>query len=155
MIVYAILPDPATASECIELFNKNAFLGLLHFDLLGMISYLLYPINTLSLQNTPAKKRDSHACGLFYSLLELLFFCNQYSFSMLSVSKQYMAAETDAAQNMLLSSCQTLLTIFNVQAFMISYIIVSAAWVMIDIVMLSNKYFSRFIGWMAIFEFIS
>ena len=44
---------------------------------------------------------------------------------------------------MLLASCQTMITLFKVNAFMVSYVIVSAAWLLIAAVMLRSKLFSR------------
>ena len=42
IFVYAIIPDRSTPSEIFALFHDNSLVGLLFFDLLGMISYLLY-----------------------------------------------------------------------------------------------------------------
>lgn len=148
LLVYAVLPNPSTAVDCIEMFNKNHLVGLLHFDLLGMISYVLFIPVMLSIFQLLRKQNEAimlSATVLFFIGIAV-FFATNTSFSMLSVSKQYALAETEMERTMLLSSYQTLLTIFNVQAFMISYVLVSLAWIMIGVVMLGSKVFSRFIA---------
>jgi len=152
VFVYAVLPRPASPLECIELFLKNPLFGLLHFDMLGMISYLFFIPLTLSLYLLIRSKSESLAliATVLFFIGIAVFFASNTSFSLLSLSKQYALAETEDQKMMLLSSCQTMITLFNVQAFMISYLIVSAAWVMIGIVMLKGDLFSRFASWMGI-----
>ena len=48
---------------------------------------------------------------------------------------------------MLLAAGQTMLTLFNENAFLVSYVIVSASWLMISIIMLKSDIFSRTTAW--------
>ena len=77
------------------------------------------------------------------SSLGLHFLLDKYAFSMLSLSSQYGAAKTEAERAVLLAASQTMITLFKVNAFMVSYVIVSAAWLLIAAVMLRSKLFSK------------
>ncbi len=152
VLVYSVLPNPNTTIDYLELFLNNSLFGLLHFDLLGMISYLLFIPVVLSLYMI--LRENSESIMLISTILFfvgiVVFFATNTGFSMLSISKQYAMAKTEAEQAMLLSSFHSILTLFKVQAFMVSYIIVSAAWVMIAAVMLKSELFSRLTAYMGI-----
>jgi hypothetical protein len=152
VVVYAVLPSPSSTIECIELFIRKPLFGLLHFDLLGMISYLLFIPLMLSLYTI--LRRNSESVSLIATVLFLVgiavFFASNTAFSLLSLIKQYAVAVTETEKAMLMASCHATITLFNVQAFMISYIIISAAWVMISIVMLWSGLFNRFTAYMGI-----
>ncbi|MHB9056858.1 MAG: DUF4386 domain-containing protein [Paludibacteraceae bacterium] len=150
--VYSIIPNPSTTIGYMELFLKNPLFGLLHFDLLGMISYLLFIPFTLSLYRVLKEKNESVtliATVLFFVGI-VVFFSTNTTFPMLSLSKQYALAGTDTERAMLLASFQTMVTLFKIQAFMLSYIIVSIAWLMIGFVMLQSKNFNKFTSIMGI-----
>ena len=69
---------------------------------------------------------------------------------MLSLSSQYAAATTDAERAIYLAAGQAMLTLFDENAFLVSYVIVSASWVMISGVMLKGRVFSRVIAYAGI-----
>ena len=69
------------------------------------------------------------------------FFATNTAFSMLSLSNEYATAASDAQRSMLLAAGQAMLTTFNVNQFQVSYVIVSAAWLMISAVMLRSRIF--------------
>jgi hypothetical protein len=150
--VYSVIPNPSTTIGYMELFLKNPLFGLLHFDLLGMISYLLFIPFTLSLYMALKGINENVmliATVLFFVGIAVFFSANT-TFSMLSLSKQYALAVTDVERAMLLASFQTMVTLFKVQAFMMSYIIVSIAWLLIGFVMLQSKRFNKFTSLMGI-----
>jgi hypothetical protein len=143
--VYSVLPRSSTAAEHFAVFNDNWLAGLLTFDLLGMIAYILFIPTILALYL--ALRRNSESIMLMATILFFVgitdFLATNTSFSMLSLSHQYAAATTDAERSMFLAAGQTMLTLFNENAFLVSYVIVSAAWTMISIVMLRSHVFSR------------
>jgi len=152
IFVYALIPNPNTPLGYIELFQENPLYGLLHFDLLGMISYLFFIPMTLAIYMALRKTSDSIvliATVLFF-LGVAVFFATNTAFSILSLSKQYAIVESEAEKTMLLASCHSLVTLFKVQAFMVSYVLVSAAWVMFASVMLQSDVFSRFTAWIGV-----
>ena len=145
IVVYASLPRPDTAVEYFAIFQDNWLAGLLYFDLLGLISYLLFIPTILALY--VVLRRTSEAIMIVATALFFVgiadFFATNTAFSMLTLSSQYAAAETNAERAMFLTAGQTMITLFNENAFLVSYVIVSAAWTMISAVMLRSQVFSR------------
>jgi len=144
-VIYAVLPNRSTPGEFLALFRNNWLIGLLNFDLLGMISYLLFIPMILSLYMVLRRTNESiMIVGTVLFLVGIaVFFSTNTAFSVLSLSSQYEVAKTEAERAMLLAACQTMITLFKVNAFMVSYVIVSAAWLLIAAVMLRSKLFSK------------
>lgn len=71
-----------------------------------------------------------------------VYFASNPAFEMLSVSEQYAAAGTEAERATYLAG-EAMFTLFNENAFLVSYVIVSASWSMISGVMLRSDVFSR------------
>jgi hypothetical protein len=124
--VYAVLPRPSTAIEYFALFRDNWLSGLLYLDLLGMISYLLFVPTILALYM--ALRQTSEAVMLVATALFFVgiadFFATNTAFPVLSLSSHYAAAKTEAERVMFLTAGQTMVTLFNENAFLVSYGIV-------------------------------
>lgn len=152
VIVYAVLPRASTTLEQFTQFQNNWLFGLLTFDLLGMISYLFFIPMILALYMV--LRRHSEAIMIVGTVLFFVgiaeFFATNTSFSMLDLSHRYAAATTDAERAMFLAAGQSMLTQFNENAFLVSYVIVSAAWLMISVIMLRSNTFSRLTAWAGI-----
>lgn len=145
IVVYAVLPRPTTVIEHFALFRDHWLAGLLSLDLLGMLCYLLFVPTMLALYMTLRRTHASLAVvatALFFVGIAD-FFATNTAFPVLSLSNQYAAATTDAERAVLLAAGQTMFTLFNENAFLVSYVIVSAAWAMISTVMLLSNVFSR------------
>ena len=71
------------------------------------------------------------------------FFATNTGFSMLSLSNRYAAATTDTERSILLAAGEAMLTIFNENAFLLSYVLVSISWTMISVGMFRSTTFSR------------
>ncbi len=143
--VFAVLPMPITTVEYFALFRDNWLVGLLTLDLLGMISYILFVPMIIALYMTLRRTSETVmvvATALFFVGIAD-FFATNTAFPMLSLSSQYAAAQTNAERAMLLAAGQTMLTLFDENAFLVSYVIVSAAWTMISGSMLRSNTFSR------------
>lgn len=153
IFVYAFIPNQDSPIEIFGLFHDNALVGLLFFDLLGMISYLLFIPFIFSLYRIMKKSNTTIIIvgTILFFIGITVFFANNTGFSLLSLSRQYEVATTDAEKAMLLAACKTMITLFDVNAFMVSYVIVSLAWSMISYVMLKSKIFSRNTGYVGIF----
>lgn len=145
ILVYGFFPRAETALEHFVLFQENWLAGLLTLDLLGMISYLLFVPVILALY--AALHRTSEAIMAVGSVLFFVgianFFATNTAFPVLSLSNQYAAAQTETERAMYLAAGQAMLTLFNENAFLVSYVIVSAAWAMISWPMLRSNLFSR------------
>lgn len=150
--VYAILPRPGTAVEYFALFRDNWLAGLLYLDLLGMISYLLFVPTILALYMTLRRTSETVmlvATALFFVGI-IDFFATNTAFPFLSLSSQYAAATTDAERAIFLAAGQAMVALFNENAFLQSYVMVSAAWTMISGVMLRSNIFSRITAYIGI-----
>ena len=145
IVVYAVLPRTSNAIENFELFRNNWFAGLLTFDLLGIIAYLLFIPTILAIYVTV--RQDSESIMAVATVLFFIgiseFFATNTGLSMLSLSGRYTAATTETEKVALLAAGEAMLTIFNENAFLLSYVLVSVAWVMISVVMLRSKKFGR------------
>ncbi len=149
ILVYALIPNRDSPIEIFELFQKNSFAGLLLFDLLGIISYLLFIPFIFSLY-TILKKKDRAMMSLGTILFFVgisVFFANNTGFSLLSLSRQYEIATSIEEKNMLIAACKTMITLFDVNAFLLSYVLVSIAWTIISFVMIKSKIFIRNAGY--------
>jgi len=136
---------PSTVVDAFTLFHNNKLLGLLDFDLLGIVIYILLVPTLLALYVVLRRASASFmAIGtVFFFVGITVYFASNTSFCMLYLSDQYAAATTDAQRSMFLAAGQTMLTTFNVTAFWFSYAIVSAAALIVAAVMLRSTIFSR------------
>lgn len=150
IVVYATIPSPITVPEHFDLFIQDPLVGLLNFDLLGMIAYIFFVPTILAIY--VALRRDSEAWMAVATVLFFVgiadFFATNTGFPMLSLSNQYALATTDAEREMLLAAGKAMITLFDESAFLVSYVIVSASWVIMSAVMFRSSVFSRFTGLM-------
>ncbi|MGO8947319.1 MAG: DUF4386 family protein [Ktedonobacterales bacterium] len=137
--------SPSTVIDCFKLFHTNGLIGLLDFDLLGMIAYVFMVPVLLALYVTLRRASSSFmAIAVAFALMGIaVYFASNTAFSMLSVSSQYAAATTVAQRALLQAEGAALLTTFSLSAFELSYAIVSAALLIISIVMLRSALFNR------------
>ena len=152
IIVFTVWPQPTTAIGYFQLFQSNWLIGLLDLDLLGMVAYILFVPVIVALYVILRR----HAEGLMAVATVLFFvgistfFATNTAFSLLSLSGQYAVTMAEAERAVFLAAGEALLTTFNVGAFQVSYVIVSAAWLMIAVVMLRSSVFSRFTAYSGI-----
>jgi hypothetical protein len=145
IIIFTVWPQPSTVIGYFTLFRSNWLVGLLDLDLLGMVGYVLFVPVILAFYVALRRVNEAFmaiATALFFVGISAYFATNT-AFSLLSLSDQYAAATTEAERSMFLAAGQAMLTTFNVGAFQVSYLIVSAAWLMISVVMLRSRVFGR------------
>jgi hypothetical protein len=145
IIVFSVWPQPDTVMGYFELFHDNWLVGLLDLDLLGMAAYILFVPVILALYVALRRASESFmaiATVLFFVGISV-FFATNTAFSLLYLSNRYAAATMETQRSMFLAAGQALLTLFNVGAFQVSYVIVSAAWLIISAVMLKSSIFGR------------
>jgi hypothetical protein len=145
IVVFAVFPRPETVLEHFVRFQENWLVGLLTLDLLGMVSYLLFIPTILALY--VALRRSGEAVMAVATALFFVgiadFFATNTAFPVLALSQQWAAATTDAERAIALAAGQAMFALFNENAFLVSYVIVSAAWTMIGAVMLRSRLFGR------------
>ena len=149
ILVYSVLPRPSTVVEHFALFRTNWLVGLLTLDLLGMIAYLLFVPTILALYMT--LRQTSEAVALVATVLFFVgiaaFFASNTAFPLLSLSRQYAAAASDAERSILAAAGQSMLATFNENAFHVSYVIVSSSWLLISVAMLRSTTFGPIISY--------
>ena len=152
MIVFIIWPPPSTAIETFKLFQENTLLGFLALDILYVIdNVLLIPI-LLALYVSLRKTNESFmliGVALGFIGIASLFASNPAA-NMNFLSGQYAAAATDAQRTLFLAAGEAMLAIFSGTAYHISLILGSVALVIIPIVMLQSKIFSKATAYMGI-----
>lgn len=145
LIAFALFPRPSTVAEHFALFSENWLVGLLTLDLLGMVAYLLFIPMILALYVT--LRESGEAATLVSTVLFFLgvadFFATNTAFPVLTLSRQYLTATSEADRAIYLAAGQAMFTLFNENAFLVSYVLVSGSWVMISGVMLRSKVFGR------------
>jgi hypothetical protein len=161
MIAFILWPPPgfesdlSTVTGYFTLLQNNRLLGLLHLDLLLMVDYVLLILMFLSLYIVLRQVSQSFmaiAMALVFVGIAT-YFPSNIAFSMLSLSDQYAATTTDAQRTMLLASGQALLTSLQSSTFYVSYILMSAAGLIISAVMLrSSSIFSKLTAYVGILE---
>ena len=152
MIVYIIWPPPSNAIDYFKLFQDNALQGFLALDLLYVIdNVLLIPI-LLALYAALRRTNESFmliGAALGFVGIAALFASNPAA-NMHFLSGQYAAAATDAQRALLLAAGEAMLAVFTGTAYHISLILGSVALVIIPIVMLQSKIFSKATAYMGI-----
>ncbi len=145
IIVYSIYPRLQTTVEVFELFNSNSLAGLFTFDLLGIISYFFFIPYILSLFFLLRQTNESLMIigTLLFFIGITVFFSTNTTLSMLSLSNQYAIAKSEEEKSILIAAGQTMITLFNVNSFLVSYVIVSLSFFIISIVMYNSNIFGR------------
>ena len=145
MIVFFVWPPPSTVLGWFTLFQDNAFVGLLDLDLLLIVDYALMGLTFLALW--AALRRTSQsvmAIGLTTELVGVTtYFASTPAFEMLSLSNLYTAATTDAERSIFLAAGQGMIATWQGTAFNVSYILGAIALLIVSVVMLRSRVFSK------------
>jgi len=147
--VYVSWRRPESVAGHLAVFHDNWLVGLLTLDLLGMIAYLALIPTMLALH---AALREGHEAAMAVTTVVYLvgiadFFATNTAFPMLDLSSRYAAATTLADRDRLLAAAEAMVTMFNENAFLVSYVLVSGSWLAASLVMLRSGRFSRTAGW--------
>ncbi len=143
--VFLVNPPPESVTGWFELFRSSPLVGLLNLDLLLVADQVLSMLVFLALYVALRRYKESFmTIGLALGLVSMvLFIAANPAFAMLSLSQQYAAASTDVQKSMLLAAGQTTLAAWEGSAFQVSYFIGSIASILISIVMLQSRLFSK------------
>lgn len=158
IIVFTIWPQPGTVIDYFTLFQSNKLIGLIDFYLLEFIAYILFVPMFFALYVALKRCNESYMI-IAISLLILgvgIFLATNNSFSMLSLSNQYMAATTEAQKSILLAAGQTMLTNTGQRAFggfNTGFMLISIAGIIVSALMLRSKKFGRNTAYLGILAF--
>ena len=158
VIVFTLYPQPSTVSGWFELFQASPIVGLIDFWGLEMPMYAMFILVFLAVYALLKRvARGSMAIALTLALLGIaIFFATNNPFSMFSLSSKYAAATTDVQRSTLLSAGEAVLANTNQRAvggFNIGLFLVSAAGLLVSLVMLQTSTFSRLTAYVGILAY--
>jgi len=146
------LPNVSTVTDWFTLFQNNWLLGLLELDLLLIADYALGGLVTLALYVALRRTSESFtAIALILGLVGIAdYIASNPAFSMLSLSDQYAAATTDAQRSMFLAAGQAMLAVYQGTAFLVSFVLLVVAPLILSVVMLRSNIFSKVTAYVGI-----
>jgi hypothetical protein len=152
ILVFISTPPPASVSGWFALFQSSWLIGLLDLDLLLVADQVLGLLVFLALYVALRRFNESAmlvglALGLFSMVL---FIASNPAFGMLTLSTQYAAAGTQAEKAILLSAGQALMLAWQGSAFQVSYLVGAISAIIISVVMLQSKLFSKACAYLGI-----
>jgi hypothetical protein len=158
VIVFTLYPQPSTVSGWFELFQVSPIVGLLDFWGLEILMYAMYAMVFLALYVVLRRVNQSGTAIAFtLALLGIaIFFATNNPYSMLSLSSNYAAATTNVQRSTLLAAGEAVLANTNqriVGGFNIGFFLVSAAGLVVSLVMLQGRSFSRLIAYVGVLAF--
>jgi len=145
IVIFSIAPPPSSALGWFELFQDNAVLGLLSFELLFIVYGVLAIPLALALY-VSLRRADPVMMAIYIALSiagSAALFSARPALEMLHLSGQYAAATTDAQRTVFLAAGEGLLAIFHGTSYMVSYILGSITGLLVSIVMLRSKIFNK------------
>lgn len=146
-VVVMVAPPPfeGAAVDWFNYFQESKIAGLLGFEF-SMVIYALLSI-PVALALYMKLKNVSPSFTILYVALNLVcvlaFVAARPVFEMMYLSDGYAAAATDAQRNTYLTIGQSLVTTFHGTAFHVSYVLGSLSGLIISIVMLKSRIFSK------------
>ena len=158
IIIFSLFPQPSTINEWFIGFEENPIIGLLDFWGLEVPMYGMFALVFLALYVVLREvNKSGMAIAVTLALLGIaIFFATNNPFSMLSLSRQFTAATTDANRSALLAAGEALLVNTNqrvVGGFNIGLFLVSAAGLIVSSVMLRAASFRRSTAYIGILAF--
>jgi hypothetical protein len=161
LVVFAVAPPPLEggAAEWFTIFQENAILGLLGFEILLVVYSLLSVALSLTLFVVlRPSARTLSALFLASSLIGAVAFVTaRPAFEMLYLSHQYTTATTEAQRAVILGAGEAMIATFHGTAFLVSYILGSVTGFLIGAAMLRVRVFGRATAYLrlgsAIFDF--
>jgi hypothetical protein len=148
---------PNTVIDWFMLLQHNKLLGLTLLNLFDLINYALVGLIFMALCTALRRASPSRiiiVAALGFAGITSYFVSNQ-SFTMLSLSQQYIAATSDAQRAMFLAAGQAALAIHQNNSYAgsgiyLSFLLVSVAGLIISAVMLHSAIFSKGTAYMGI-----
>ena len=145
IVIFILWPPPTTVLDFYSLFQKNALIGLFNLDLLYLLTVLfmgyLYLAFFAALKNT---HKSIATIALALGLIGVaVYFVSNVSFEMMSLSNQYLLAETNEQKTILLTTGKVMLTRFRGTAFGVYYILNGLSLVLFSVAMIRNEVFSK------------
>ena len=145
ILIFIIWPPPGNVTGFFELFAENWLLGLLSLDFLYLINNTILILIYLALYFS--LRRINQSAMLIAMVVGFvgitLYYASNVSFEMLSLSKEFLAATSEVQRNSLLGASSVLMAIYRGTAFNVYYVLNAITLLILAIVMLKSRIFSR------------
>jgi hypothetical protein len=143
-------PPPGTVLEWFTLFQDNLLTGLFFLGLADIVIMILWGPMALALYTAlkQSNRTWSRIATAFVFVGMAVYLATNTAFSMLSLSRQYAAATTDAQKSILLAAGQAMLAVSEGTGG--QYTGMPLAWLaglIIAVIMLRSKTFSKVTAW--------
>lgn len=150
--VYFVTPPPSTVAGFFDLFTRSNALGLLSLDLIYMVDIVLAALLLMTV--IVALRRTAVwalAVAQFLNVAAMtMYFASNPAFEMLSLSKRYAAATTDAHRAHFLAAGEAMLATYTGTAYNVSYVLAACAGLIVAAVMLRSDRFSKTAAWLGV-----
>jgi hypothetical protein len=148
VIFFSFFPQPTTVDGWFVLLQNNKIIGLLDFWGLEVLMYIMFALVFLALYFALRNANNSlMAIALVFALLGIgIFFATNNPFSMLLLSSQHANAASSGERSSLLAAGQAILANTNQRAvggFNMGLFLVYTAGLIVSVVMIRSKSFSR------------
>jgi hypothetical protein len=152
IVVFVLSPPPSNVTDWFALYQRNWLVGLLDFDLLYILDNILMIFVYLAFYVSLYRKNQ--ALLIVATVIGLVaiaaFFASNNAFSMLTLSRQYAAAPTEAERAIFLAAGQTMVSLFSGTSYIVFTVLGSVAPIIISISILKYGVFSKTTAWMGI-----
>jgi hypothetical protein len=152
-------PSSVTVIDWFTLFQNNWFLGLRNLGLLNIIMTILGIPVFFALFGAHRRVNITYAAlAMVISFIGVaVFLSTNRAFSMLDISSQYAAATSDAQRAMLAAAGQAMLSVgqSHTPGTFLGFFLSSIAGIIISVVMLRGKVFSKVAAYVGIVAFVS
>jgi hypothetical protein len=150
--VFVAWPTPTTVAEAFTLFQQNALAGLLAFDLLLMLSWLLSLLVFVALYK--ALRREAPNLTLVALVLQAsafaIYFSSNTAFSLLGLSGQQAGATSETERSAILAAGQAMLALYTGTAFNVSYVLSGVSALLMGLAAVRSTVFARRMGYAVI-----
>lgn len=145
-------PQPTTVAGWFTLLQGNRLLGLVDLYLLEIVAWALFVPMFLALYKALRQANESYlAIAMAIAFVGIAdYIATNAAFNMLYLSDQYAAATTDAQRSLFLSAGQAMLAMSPAAGFNMGLLLVSAAGLIISVVMLRSNIFGKVTAYMGI-----
>lgn len=147
MVFFVTAPPPydGNAVDWFNIFQNNKLIGLIDFEFL-MVLYMLLAIPVSLALYMLLRNTDPYLATLYITLTligVISFIVARPALEMLYLSTRYAAALTEAEKEIFVAAGEAKLAAFDGMAFHISYLLGSLSGLLISLVMLKTRSFSK------------
>lgn len=148
-------PAPTTVLEWFDLLQDNTIVGLFYLGFADIPIVILFGLVSLALYNAlkPVDKVWATVAAPFAFVGMAIYLATNVSFSMLTLSREYAAAATEAQKAAILAAGQALISVTHGTGGVAGLALVWLAGLIFSIVMLRDRKMSRTIAWIGILAF--